>query len=164
MGILQIIKKKEKPSVIRYTRSDGSVTWRKLHRGTEDHDLAHYAVESVLGLKRAFLGLLENGIDIGDYELPQSDKPGILSSRNLPYEAQVTEYIVNLLQTDRWNSHVGQDFLRVLARTLEDRGIEFPDFLNEVNLEKIRELHTELSARWLQLPYEGTLHLEVDWT
>ena len=52
------------------TRSDGSLCWAYLRENFEDHDLAHFAVETVLGFKDAFFGLIDLGYEIGDFEDP----------------------------------------------------------------------------------------------
>lgn len=160
---VQFIKKIRKESVIRFLRSDGTVTWRKIHPGTEDHDLAHYAVESELRLQRAFYGLLNAGIEIADFELPANLKPDLLWRDNMPYDAQVAEFIVNLLQTDRWNSDIGKDFISQLRQILEQRDITYPEDLTEDRLEKIRHVYTDLMARWNLTPEDSSLQLDIHW-
>ena len=49
---ISLQKHSTKPSILKCVRNDGSVTWAKLHPGTETHDLAHFAVETVLDFKK----------------------------------------------------------------------------------------------------------------
>ena len=60
-----------KPNVLSITRSNGTTSWCKLQPGLEDHDLAHFAVESVMGYKKGFYGLIDGGIEVKDFELPK---------------------------------------------------------------------------------------------
>src|SRR5712675_2192817 len=56
--------------VLRCVRGDGSVIWQK--QGGRNagffalHDLTHFAVESVLGVRRGFFGLIAEGWDVED--------------------------------------------------------------------------------------------------
>lgn len=79
-------------------RGDGSRTWSDLHEGTVFHDLAHYIVEKEFGFTQAFYGLIKQGFNIDDFELPAQQRPQTLMPKNLPEEALVTEHLVNLLQ------------------------------------------------------------------
>jgi hypothetical protein len=76
-------------SVITCARDDGSVTYQKTrHAGFfPRHDLMHYAVESSLGLKESFYGLIAGG-----WSLEAFTEPGV--SRRLPLEAKQTELMV----------------------------------------------------------------------
>ncbi len=54
---IEIVKRSDGSGVLRCTRQDGSVTWRKLTKHAAHfalHDLTHYAVETVLGYRRGF--------------------------------------------------------------------------------------------------------------
>lgn len=58
---IRFIKGKDKPNTLACIRADGSVTWSSLGRIPIHHDLTHYAVETTLGLKNSFFGLLAKG-------------------------------------------------------------------------------------------------------
>src|SRR5882762_5345080 len=68
--VIQISKRVDGGGVLRCVRGDGSVTWQK--QGGRNakffalHDLTHFAVESVLGVRRGFFGLIAEGWDLGD--------------------------------------------------------------------------------------------------
>ena len=140
-----------KRSVLNCKRSDGSVTWAKLHPGTETHDLAHYAVESILGFQDAFYGLLEQGYHIADFELPKGERPTALEPANLPPAALQTEHLVNLLQIEHFNSQVETPLLDQLNDILSNHKIPFPENLTLERLEQIRNLFNELVQQWKQL-------------
>jgi hypothetical protein len=84
----------------------------------EDHDLCHFAVEITLQFKNGFYGLIDRGFNISDFELPRNERPLELIPANLPLEAQQTEFIVNLLQTELWNTGINPDFLILLKDIL----------------------------------------------
>ena len=86
---------KRKPHTLTCVRDDGSVTWTQLPRGIVQHDFAHYVIETTLGLKNAFLGLVAKGYDIPDFNSPKAARPF-----EIPKEAINVEPIVALLQAD----------------------------------------------------------------
>ena len=56
--------------MLKCIRADGTTTWQKQSERHAAffslHDLTHFAVETTLGLKRAFFGLIAEGWDIED--------------------------------------------------------------------------------------------------
>lgn len=95
---------KHKPDTLTCIRDDGSSTWTHLHRGFVHHDFAHYVVETTLGFKNAFFGLVAKGHDIPDFSEPKANRPF-----EIPKEAMDTEPIVALLQADSPNTPNPQD-------------------------------------------------------
>jgi hypothetical protein len=159
---LQLKKGKGKPSTLTCIRVDGSSTWTNLHHGIETHDLAHYAVESELGFRDAFYGMVNRGFHIGDFELPRDRRPRELIPANLPAEALQTEHIVNLLQIEYFNTGAEDpDFLANLANILEQNDLPFPEGLDEAALQRIRETYRDLVSRWMMLPPGEMLELEM---
>ena len=66
---IEIVKQPDGAGVLRCTRKDGSVTWQKQTKHAAHfalHDLTHYAVESTLGCRQGFFGLVAEGWDIED--------------------------------------------------------------------------------------------------
>ena len=84
--------------VLRVRRADGSATWQ-VHTGAQAgffpvHDLGHLAVETVLGTRDGFYGLLAAGWDI--------DETGGKGARGpLPAETLIVEQVVGLLDRER---------------------------------------------------------------
>ncbi len=97
-GIIMIIRFKKsppnKPHALSCIRSDGSTTWTRL-RVPVQHDLIHYVVETTLGLRDSFYGLLARGVNITDFEKPKAER-----TFDLTDEAVHTEYIVSLFQME----------------------------------------------------------------
>ncbi|MEO6878234.1 MAG: hypothetical protein ABI205_07125, partial [Gemmatimonadaceae bacterium] len=66
--LVRFKKKSDGSAALQCTRADGTVTWQRqegeLGQFFPLHDMTHLAVESVLGLRRAFYGLVAEGWDI----------------------------------------------------------------------------------------------------
>src|SRR5262245_59889878 len=96
--VIRIKKKPDGSAALSCVRADGSVTWQR-QEGTAGrffplHDLTHYAVETVLGHRRGFYGLIAEGWDFGDFGAPWSRGP-------IPADADPSELIVGLMDAQR---------------------------------------------------------------
>ena len=158
---MQIIfsKLKSKRNTLTCIREDGSRTWAQIHPGMEMHDLAHYAVETELGYQAAFYGLLKQGYDIGDFELPRSERPEALMPKNLPAESLITEHLVNLLQISFVQGEEGMAMLDTLRTILQDNHLPFPNQLTPEKLEAIQSRLQSLMIDWRKIPDGGTFEL-----
>lgn len=146
------LKGVNKPHTLRCVRKDGSQTYTQLPGDFRpQHDLAHFAVESVLGFKNSFFGLVSQGHDME--ELAETrDRSWI------PGEAQLTEVIVMTLQHERAGTVAPEDFVRMLAESC--RGLNLsPPVLSEGVLEAMRREFGELVGRWNGLAPGETLEL-----
>lgn len=141
----------KKPTVLSITRSDGTTTWSKLHRGLETHDLAHYAVESTLQFDNAFYGLINKGFSVADFELPKEQRPEGVRPENLHENAISTEHIVNLLEVEFRNSGFNANFLEDLSEILKKKALSYPKLLNPKSLNQIRTTYRDLVNQWLSL-------------
>jgi hypothetical protein len=96
--LIQITKRPDGGSVLRCVRADGSTTWQKQESRQAEffalHDLPHFAVESVLGFRRGFFGLVAEGWEIGETTGKGARGP-------LPGETTALEYIVGSLDGER---------------------------------------------------------------
>ncbi len=61
---VRFLRGKDKKDVLSIVREDGSTSWQHQQPGIPPHDLMHFAVESTLGLKNGFYGLLAQDWDI----------------------------------------------------------------------------------------------------
>src|SRR5688572_948750 len=78
--------------VLQCVRSDGSVTWQRHDKQGvffSFHDLSHFAVETAMGFRKGFYGLLAEGWDI-------SETDGKGARGKLPPEAVLVEHVVGL--------------------------------------------------------------------
>ena len=69
MSSLQVNLKKisAEKSSLHCRRADGSVTWSRVHAFYPGHDLTHFAVETGLGLRQGFFGLIAGGWELSDF-------------------------------------------------------------------------------------------------
>jgi hypothetical protein len=94
---IEILKQPDGTGVLRCTRQDGTITWQKQARHAAHfalHDLTHYSVETTLGYRRGFFGLIAEGWDI-------EDTTGKGARGALPREAGEVEQIVGLFDAER---------------------------------------------------------------
>ena len=155
---LRLVFKKhlDKPNTLTIFREDGTSTWAGIHPGLETHDLAHFAVEQTLKMKEAFFGLISEGFEITDFELPNDQKPGRLMK--LPFEALQSEHLVNLIQTEKQQKDKRIDLIIYLESIFETNGLPFIPELSKL-LPQIRVLYHKLSEDWLSTKPKETLEL-----
>ena len=96
--ILEFTKRTDRGAVLKCLRDDGSVTWQRVddkHAAYFPlHDLTHYAVETELGFRRGFYGLIGEAWDI-------ADTTGKTGRGPLPNEALEVEYLVAAFSAER---------------------------------------------------------------
>ncbi|MBI3893023.1 MAG: hypothetical protein HY303_16015 [Candidatus Wallbacteria bacterium] len=151
---LHFKKGRDGPSTLACVRPDGSRTWQRQPRGLPEHDLAHFAVESTLGLADGFFGLLARGHDLGDFAAPEI-------RRALPPETAWTEHVVGMVQTDLGSGlRRNADELNAdLAGFFAGQSETCPRVLDTPQLDAIRRRLEGLLARWHTLPPGHTLTL-----
>jgi hypothetical protein len=147
---IEIAKRADGAGVLRCTRDDGSVTWQKQtdrHAAHFSlHDLTHFAVETVLGFRRGFFGLINEGWDISETEGKSARGP-------LPQDACEVEVIVGLFDGERaagtvWPLEQMQQYAGSGATRLTEDGIA-----------NVRKRRAELFAQWAAVPTGGVLEL-----
>lgn len=130
-------------SALTLERDDGSRVWQRQDRHAEffaGHDLTHYAVESVLGVRHAFYGLIADGWDFASFEKPWPRGP-------LPDEALWVERFVSLLDVERFQRSVGGDqFTADECNAQLGGGVMRP--LTEEDLRAVRAKRDECFAAW----------------
>jgi hypothetical protein len=146
---IEIAKRADGIGVLRCMREDGSVTWQKQARHAAHfalHDLTHYAVETALGYRHAFFGLIAEGWEI-------EETTGKTERGQLPAEALEAEKIVGLFDAERASGTLWsvEEFNRFAPRTLTDAEIH-----------SIRSLRAELFSQWAAIPPGQKLELAFD--
>jgi hypothetical protein len=118
------------------------------------HDLLHYAVETTLGFRQGFFGLIAAGRSIESFEAAGA------ASRVGP-EALHAEHIVNMLaQEFAFNTRYCTDeFNRVLGAAVAQGRLPPPRALGQVELQRIRAAYTRLLAEYEQLAPRAELEL-----
>lgn len=157
--LIRIKKKSDGSAALTCLRADGSVTWQRqdgrLGAFFPLHDLTHYAVETVFGFRRAFYGLLAEGWDLSSF-----GEPG--TKNRLPEDATLAELIVGFFDLERstGNAASADEFNDKIRDYLADN--KFPPTsvcVDEEQLARVRQLRTELFARWREVAAGETLEL-----
>jgi hypothetical protein len=143
---------------LRCVRRDGSETSTSMPRqGILPHDLLHYVVESALGWRHGFLGMIAAGADIG-WTMQQTHAP---VNPDLADQAMHAEALVESLQAQLWSGAFDAAlFSEGVRSACETRGRSVPA-LDAGMGEALFEQALALNARWQQVPFHGTLALEM---
>jgi hypothetical protein len=152
MLTLRLKKKSDGSSALTFLRADGSTTWQRqlaAHAAFFPyHDLTHYVVESELGLREAFCGLVAAGWDFEDFGAPWR-------RGQLPADGLFAEALVGILDTDRAMAlHVGgpasaEGVNAQLAEFYRSRDLPLPALVvSEEALGRIRARLRALFAEW----------------
>jgi len=160
--IIRIKKKTDGSAALSCTRADGSVTWQRQDgpqgRFFPLHDLTHFAVETVLGFRRAFYGLVAEGWDISRFEIRGA-------AVQIPAEATFVEVIVGMFDSERRSGEraTADDFNWKIDTYYEQHRTPRPAMrISDEQLEVIRARRAELFARWSDTPAGETLELAFD--
>ncbi|MGI9078953.1 MAG: hypothetical protein ACR2G6_16745 [Gemmatimonadaceae bacterium] len=159
--LVQLTKRADGGAVIRCVRADGSVTWQR-HQGPQAaffplHDLSHYAVESELGFRSGFYGLLAAG-----WNMEETDGKSMRGT--LPDEAIAVEHIVGMLGLERargaaWSA---AEFNEQAANFAAAAGRSAPRVLTDTELARVRSRLRTLVEQWDALMPKATLELAFD--
>jgi hypothetical protein len=152
-------EKGDKYDSLRCIRRDGSWAETRMPRqGILPHDLVHYVVESALRYRHGFLGLVSAGADIQavmvDLHAPDN--------RHIADEATYAEAIVESLQAQLWSGTFDREaFAEGVRGACAQRGRREPDLSGIDPKRELYDAVLELNARWQQVPWHGTLELEM---
>jgi len=144
---IDIAKHPDGSTALRCTRADGSVTWQKQTKHAAHfvlHDLTHYAVETALGYRRGFFGLISEGWDAED--TTGKGEPG-----RLPMEAIEVEQIVGLFDTERGSGTLW---------TADEFNAFAPRGLTQEQILNVRALRGKLFEQWFALEPGQKLELQ----
>ena len=156
--VIRLKKKADGSAALTCTRRDGSATWQRQEgaqgRFFPHHDLTHYAVETVLGHRRGFYGLVAEGWDLSDFGTPWPRGP-------MPLDTDPSELIVGFLDAERasgarWSA---ADLNDKIATYYDQHGIAGQYRLAESELTRVRARMAELFAEWAAVPDGAALEL-----
>ena len=153
-----------KKSTLHIYRDDGTLDWEYINPGLLTHDLAHYAVESILDMKNGFYGIINQGASISDFELPKGQKGFLVHPDTIHLEALQSEHLVNLVQSEIYNTGTLDDFIQIMKDICAENELEFPARLNKSSLKEIRSLYSELALEFHSMDEGQELELNLqDW-
>src|SRR5436309_10029851 len=145
--MIRIKKTADGRSSLSCTRPDGSATWQSMKNAQAAffprHDLTHYAVETVLGHRRGFYGLVADGWDLSHFGTPWPRGP-------IPADADPSELIVGFLDAERacreqWSA---ADLNEKGAQYFAARGIRGVLQVSDEQLARVRARMHELFGQW----------------
>ncbi len=148
---IEIVKQPDGAGVLRCVRQDGSVTWQKQTKHAAHfalHDLTHYAVETALGYRRGFFGLIAEGWDV-------DDTTGKGARGALPAEAVEVERIVGLFDAERGSG--------VLWSAEEFNGFA-PRAITGAEIQSVRTLRAALFHQWFAIAPGQKMELKFELT
>lgn len=155
---ITMTKRRDGSVISRFERADGTATWQRKQGPQAEffaaHDLTHYAVETTLGYKRGFYGLVAEGWELSDFGTPWPRGP-------LPADAEPAELIAGLLDTERANfAHwSAEEFNEQLRLYFEGHGLVNPPKLSEEELDQIRKVARALRVQWAGVAQGAGLEL-----
>ncbi len=159
---IRFTKREDGDVVLRCTRADGSATWQRQSGRTAGffvfHDLRHLAVETVLGFRHGFWGLVADGWDI-------EDTTGKGTRGPLPAEALLVEQLVGLLDRERVGGAApmrADELNAQLAASAGDGRAPPSRPFTDAELDAVRARAEELHERWARLAPGGELELRLD--
>lgn len=150
--------KADKLDRLRYLRADASSTETAMPRqGTLPHDLIHYVVETGLGLKNGFTGLVARGAN-ASFAMQTTHEP---AGKGVETEAIQVEGIVEALQTQLWSGRFdNDDFLEGVRSACLMRDCPTFVFADGAAGRRLFERALAMNAEWMAVPFYGALTLE----
>jgi hypothetical protein len=139
----------DKLDQLRCVRRDGSETSAAMPRqGILPHDLVHYVVESGLDWRHGFIG----------WTMEQAHDP---ANRTIADQAIHAEAVVESLQAQLWSGAYDEAlFIDGVRGACEVRGRSVPALPTGAG-QALFEQALALNARWQQVPFYGSLELEM---
>ena len=162
--VIRIKKSADGRSALSCTRADGTTTWQSL-KGNQAaffprHDLTHYAVETVLGHRKGFYGLVAAGWDLPDFGTPWP-------RGKIPSEANLTELFVGFFDRERASGELGTaaELNEHIANFCAENGFPVGEKCTDEDLARVRQKRGELFTLWdavkpgdaLELPFDPAI-------
>jgi 2-polyprenyl-6-methoxyphenol hydroxylase-like FAD-dependent oxidoreductase len=142
-------------------RADGTTTWQRQQGGQAAffprHDLTHYAVETTLGIREGFFGLVASGWDMSDFGSPWPRGA-------LPPQANVTELIVSFFDLERAGGDrtTAEEINRKIAEYCAEKGLPPQVPITEEGVAQVRRKRAELFAKWESVAAGDAIELPFD--
>ncbi|HEX8245680.1 MAG TPA: hypothetical protein VF541_19365 [Longimicrobium sp.] len=148
--LLRFAIKRDGTPVLSLTRRDGTVAWQRQDGFFPLHDLTHYAVETVLGLRQAFYGMMADGWEFADFghPWPRGPMPNVADA----LLGEVTAGCFGLFAREHADDAAGADALNQhLAEYCRQHGVEPLRTITPDEFGRIRRLREEVQVRWQAL-------------
>ena len=161
--VIRFTKRRDGNTVLRCDRADGTSTWQRqdgtLASHFPYHDMTHYAVETEMGFRSGFFGLIASGWEIAETTGKSPRGP-------IPEEARAVETVVGLFDVQRslgveWTADQVNDHARTYVSARGGKGPEIRR-LEDDEIVRVRARVGELVQRWNDLAPGETLELPFD--
>jgi len=141
--LIRITKGRNGPNTLTCTRADGSTTWAKVPDYFPVHDMAHFVVETTLGIPNAFYSLVAAGWDIPEFAVKGN-------AERIPPEANLVEALVGRLQRELMpgTEFTALTYNEEVVAVLEGIGNPSRRPVTEEELTEMRVRLRELMGRW----------------
>ncbi|MDQ6871084.1 MAG: hypothetical protein M3037_03620 [Gemmatimonadota bacterium] len=159
--VIRIKKGTDGRTALSCTRADGSTTWQRQEGAQATffprHDLTHYAVETALGHREGFYGLVSAGWDFSDFGNPWP-------RGKLPIEASISEMIVGVLDMERRTGKrtSAEELNRTIAAYAAENALPQQRPVTEGDLARVRAKRAEMFAKWDAVPPGDALEVPFD--
>ena len=155
--LMQLTKNTGKPHIIKYVRDNGTETWMYSDDFFIQHDLSHFAIESVMAYRTAFNGMLNRGMDIKDFE--DREKRAKITVTD---EACYAENMSNLFLTEILQGEF-EDFNAVQKESFKAINTQYQSItLSNEKIKAIRNYLRQLLDQWNEMPFGETMELTFD--
>jgi hypothetical protein len=135
------------------TRADNTVTWQRQNGSVglvfPPHDLTHFAIESELGYRGGFYGLVADGWEINDFAAPWPRGA-------IPEEAREVELIVGFFDSERrsmgrWTAAEFNEHAEKYVAAGKHTGKMKTPVLHDDDIARVRTVRDDLLQRWFAL-------------
>ncbi|MGH7647428.1 MAG: hypothetical protein ACREND_04885 [Gemmatimonadaceae bacterium] len=160
--LIRIKRAADGSAALTCVRADGSVTWQRqlgpLGAFFPTHDLTHYVVETTLGYRQGFYGLIADGWEITDFADQET-------KHDIPREAREAELVVGVFEMEHrmgadWSpAEIRDQGERYAASTRPARNrLALPALSDEV-IARVRATRAALFEKWAATAPGDTLEL-----
>jgi hypothetical protein len=153
---MRLTKNSQKKHTIEYRRDDGSRTWMHADGFFVRHDLSHFAVEKILGFRTGFMGMLNAGMQVQDFEDREKRSKIPLTPEAIHAENMANLFLIEVAQGNF------EDFNSTVQSSFNSFGHELdPPVLRDAEIGRIRTYYRELLRNWDRLPVGQKLSLDL---
>ena len=142
------------PDRVTCFRQDGSCCESELSAGCAYHDLAHFVVESELGLFEGIWGKIAEGYTFAEFNLPNETRPFQISPQG--YQA---EFLATLIQSAVSTGKIAESYVTMLRDASAAQNLPFPGLPSEDVVHVMIAKAQALSRQWEALPAGQNLEL-----
>ena len=160
---IRFTKRTDGAVVLQCVRRDDSATWERHDRQAvffSFHDLSHFAVETVLGFRKGFYGLIADGWDI-------ADTTGKGKRGKLPSESILVEHVVGLLDRERVGGAAplsAAEFNAQVEQFVVNDHLDASRTFSDAELAAVRQRIKALQSQWAEVPSGSSFELAFDRT